>query len=78
MLSIQDGEVNRATAALDELRMLVAEGLVAKAELETSEQTLAGLRAQLETTKKQIADSDNMIAEIQRSRKAHRPMQQGR
>jgi hypothetical protein len=65
LLSIQEGEVNKATAELDELRVLVAEGLVAKAELETSEQTLAGLRAQLETTKKQIADSDNMIAEIQ-------------
>ena len=65
LLSIQEGEVNKATAELDELRVLVAEGLVAKAELETSEQTLAGLRAQLETTKKQIADSDNMIVEIQ-------------
>ena len=65
LLTIQEGEVNKATAELDELRVLVAEGLVAKAELETSEQTLAGLRARLETTKKQIADSDNMIAEIQ-------------
>jgi hypothetical protein len=65
LLNIQEGEVNQATAELDQLRVLVADGLVAKAELETSEQTLARLRAQLEATKKQIADSDNMIAEIQ-------------
>jgi len=65
LLRIQEGEVNQATAELDELRGLVADGLVAKAELKTSEQTLARLRAQLEATKKQIADSDNMIAEIQ-------------
>lgn len=65
LLTIQEGEVNKATAELDELSVLVAEGLVAKAELETGEQTLAGLRVQLEATKKQIADSDHMIAEIQ-------------
>jgi hypothetical protein len=65
LLTIQEGEVNKATAEVDELRVLVAEGLVAKAELEIGEQTLAGLRVQLEATKKQIADSDHLIAKIQ-------------
>ncbi len=65
LLSIQEGEVNKAAAALDELRVLVVEGLVAKAELEASELSLAGRRAQLEATKKQIADSDQLMAEIQ-------------
>lgn len=64
LLTIQEGEVTKAMAELDELRVLVADGLVAKAELETGEQTLAGLRAQLEATEKQIADSDHMIVEI--------------
>lgn len=65
LLAVQEAEVTNAASALEELRALVAEGLVARVELETSEQLLAGRRAQLEATKKQITDSDHMIAEIQ-------------
>jgi len=68
LLSIQESEVSKATAKLDELRALVAQGLVARAELEDNEQSLANLRAQLEATKKQIADSDQNIARIQAER----------
>ena len=64
LLSLQEGEVNKAATALEELRVLVDQGLVAQVELETSELTLAGLRSQLEVTRKQIADSEHMIAEI--------------
>jgi hypothetical protein len=65
LLSIQEAEVNQAAAKLDELRPLVSEGLVARAELEAGEQQLAGLREQLVATQKQIAASDSRIAEIQ-------------
>jgi hypothetical protein len=65
LLTIQQGQVREAEAKLDELRTLVSEGLVAKAELEESEQTLVALRAQVEATQKRIADSDGMITEIQ-------------
>jgi hypothetical protein len=64
LLSIQEGEVKKAELALEELRVLVGQGLVARAELETSEQALAGLRSQLEVTRKQIADSEHKITEI--------------
>lgn len=64
LLALQEKEVNTAAAKLVDLRMLVSEGLVAKAALEEDEQKLASLRAQLQATRKQIADSDNMIAEI--------------
>jgi len=64
LLALQQNEVNKAEAKLADLRMLVSEGLVAKAALEEEEQKLATLRAQLQATQKQIADSDNMIAEI--------------
>ncbi|HUS12575.1 MAG TPA: hypothetical protein VMZ30_19050 [Pyrinomonadaceae bacterium] len=64
LLALQEKEVDKAAAKLVDLRMLVSEGLVAKAVLEEDEQKLASLRAQLQTTRKQIADSDNMIAEI--------------
>jgi TolA-binding protein len=64
LLALQQNEVNKAAAKLADLRTLVSEGLVAKATLEEDEQKLATLRAQLQATQKQIADSDNMIAEI--------------
>lgn len=64
LLSLQESEVDKATANLEELRLLVADGLVAKVELETSEQSLAALRRQLEATRQQIADSHHTIAEI--------------
>ena len=65
LVRIQESEVSQFTAKLDELRQLVAEGLVAKAELKESEQMLAALRRGLETTRQQIVDSDYMIAKIQ-------------
>jgi hypothetical protein len=64
LLALQQNEVNKAEAKLADLRTLVSEGLVAKAALEEDEQKLATLRTQLQATQKQIADSDNMIAEI--------------
>lgn len=64
LVRLQESDVSKATAKLDELRQLVAEGLVAKAELEESEQSLATLRQQLETTRKQIMDSDHIITRI--------------
>jgi hypothetical protein len=65
LLAIQQGQLREAEAKLQELRTLVSEGLVAKAELEEGEQALVTLRAQVETTQKRVADSDGMIAEIQ-------------
>jgi hypothetical protein len=64
LLTVQENEVSKATAKLEELRILVSEGLVAKVELEGETQKLADLRAQLQATQKQLADADNMIAEI--------------
>jgi hypothetical protein len=65
LLSIQAADVNKAAAKLDELRTLVSEGLVARAELEAGEQQLAGLREQLLATQKEIAASDSRIKQIQ-------------
>lgn len=64
LLKLQENEVSKATAKLDELRGLAADGLVAKAEVDSSEQALASLRRQLETTQQQIVNTDQMIAEI--------------
>ncbi|HLN98211.1 MAG TPA: hypothetical protein VK208_07090 [Pyrinomonadaceae bacterium] len=64
LAAMQENEINQATAKLEELRTLVSEGLVAKAELEAEEQKLTLLRDQLKVTQKQIADSDSVIAEV--------------
>jgi hypothetical protein len=64
LLALQESEVTKAAAKLEELRALVAEGLVAKVTFEEEEQKLAALRAKVQSTQKQIADSDHMIAEI--------------
>jgi len=64
LLTIQETEVSKAEAKLRELRMLVSEGLIAKAELDAEEQKLVALRAQLQATQKQIADSDIRVAQI--------------
>jgi hypothetical protein len=65
LLALQETEVNKATAQLVELRSLVEEGLVARVELETSEQRLAALNSRLEATRKQFADSQQRILSIQ-------------
>ena len=64
LLTIQETEVSKAAAKLEELGTLVSEGLVAKAELEAEEQKLVVLRGQLQATQKQIADSDTRVAQI--------------
>jgi hypothetical protein len=64
LLAFQETEVSKAAAKLEELRTLVSEGLVAKAELEAEEQKLVALRGQLQATQKQIADSDTRVAQI--------------
>jgi len=65
LLQLQEDEIKKATQKLEQLRQLVADGLVAKNELSAAEDSLADLQATLEATRKKIGDSDQMIAEIQ-------------
>jgi hypothetical protein len=64
-LKLQEEEVIKATQKLEQLRQLFNEGLIAKNELDASEESLTALKATLETTRKKIGDSDRMIADIQ-------------
>jgi small-conductance mechanosensitive channel len=68
LLQMQGEELNKATQKLEQLRSLVADGLVAKNELEAAEESVAALQATLEATRKKIGDSDQLIAEIQSER----------
>lgn len=64
LLALQEEEIAKAEAKLEELRKLVADGLVAKVEVEEEEQRVLALRSQKETTQKQIVDSDSLVAEV--------------
>jgi hypothetical protein len=65
LLKLQEDEIKKATQKLEQLRQLVADGLVARNELAAAEESVAALTATLQTTRKKIGDSDQMIAEIQ-------------
>ena len=65
LLQLQEVEIKKATEKLEQLRQLVADGLIAKNELSAAEASLAALQATLEATRKKIGDSDQMIDEIQ-------------
>lgn len=65
LLQLQEEELKKATQKLEQLRLLVADGLIARNELEESEASVATLQGTLAESRKKIGDSDLMIAEIQ-------------
>lgn len=64
LLDLQETEVKKAQEKHEQLRQLVADGLVARMELDQSERSLNALRARLQATRQQIADSDKVVAEV--------------
>jgi hypothetical protein len=64
VIQLQEEEIKKAELKLEQLRQLVAEGLVAKNELTAGEQSLADLKQKLTSTRQQIADSERMVAEL--------------
>ena len=63
LIPLQEAEVKTATEKLEQLRQLVAEGLVARNELEAGEQAVTTAQAKLTETKQLIANADRLIAE---------------
>ena len=74
VVKFQEQEVANATAKVEQLRKLVADGLVARNEMAAAEQHIAAATSRLEATKKQIADSDNLIAQIRDAEKAEKAL----
>ncbi|HEY5885973.1 MAG TPA: hypothetical protein VIT88_14895 [Pyrinomonadaceae bacterium] len=74
VIKFQEQEVANATAKAEQLRKLVADGLVARNELSAAEQVIAAATARLEATKKQIADSDNLIVQIKEAEKTEKAL----
>jgi hypothetical protein len=67
LIKVQEAAIAADVLKLEELRKLVADGLVARVELENAEALLAGLRTNLETFKKNFADSEETIAELHKA-----------
>ncbi|HEV3470333.1 MAG TPA: hypothetical protein VG148_13490 [Pyrinomonadaceae bacterium] len=72
MIHLKEAEVAKAEQAHEQLKALVADGLVARRELEEDALALAGKRAALEDLRKQIVDSDHLIAEVRAAEEAER------
>lgn len=63
LIPLQEAEVKTATEKLEQLRQLIAEGLVARNELEMGEAAVKAAQAKLNATKQQIVDADKLIAD---------------
>ncbi|HKO62574.1 MAG TPA: hypothetical protein VJV03_15520 [Pyrinomonadaceae bacterium] len=74
VIKFQEQEVANATAKAEQLRQLVADGLIARNDLVAAEQEIATATSKLEATKKQIADSDNLIAQIHQAEKTEKAL----
>src|SRR5687767_585905 len=74
VVKFQEQEVANATARVEQLRQLVADGLIARNEMAAAEQQIAAATARLEATRKQIAGSDNLIVQIRDSEKAEKAL----
>jgi hypothetical protein len=65
-LRILEDEQKKASSTVAELRRLVAEGLIARVELEESQESLTAVEAKINETRNQIANAAR-LAEIQKS-----------
>ena len=64
LLRLEEEEFKQSAVKLEQLRQLFADGIIAKAALEESEQVHVAARDRLEERRGQIADSERLIGEI--------------
>jgi hypothetical protein len=67
LLRLQEDVVNDSKKKIELLRQLYTEGLIARIELDESEQALATAEAKLQDTRNQISSSDELISEIKKA-----------
>jgi hypothetical protein len=68
LLLLQEDEVQKSSASVEQLRQLYSEGLIARIELEKAEQDLANANSKVEETRNQITTSDQLMAEIEKAK----------
>jgi hypothetical protein len=72
MIRLKEEELKRAEEKHGQLKGLVADGLVARRELEASESALVATRKALEGLQQQLVDSDHLIAEVREAEEAEK------
>jgi hypothetical protein len=68
LLVFQEADVKTATETLEKRKALLSENIISKKEVEESEHALATEQRKVNDTKKQIGESDNLIAEASAER----------
>jgi hypothetical protein len=63
VLKFQEDDVKAAAGTLEKRKVLLAENIISKKELEESERALSAAEAKLADTKRQMGEADNLIAE---------------
>jgi len=66
--SLRDAAAERAAADVERRRALVAQGLIARAEVAVAERALLTARAAAEETRAAIRDADTLVAEVEAAR----------
>ncbi len=70
LIALREKDAARAGAKHEQLRQLVAEGLVARRVLEESETALRETRAALAVLRNQLGDADRLVAEVEAAAQA--------
>jgi len=68
LLVFQEADVKLGTETLEKRKALLSENIISKKEVEESEHALATAQAKVNDTRKQIGESDNLIAEASAER----------
>src|SRR6185503_1404172 len=63
LLVLQENDVKAASDEVEKRKELLAQSIISKRELEESERALSAAQDQVSSTKKQIGESDDLIAE---------------
>jgi hypothetical protein len=63
LLAFEEADVKAATDTLEKRKALLSENIISKKEVEESEKAVATAQSKVTDTKKQIGESDNLIAE---------------
>jgi hypothetical protein len=63
LLALQESDLKAASETVDRRKELLAQAIISKRELEESERILSAAQAKVADTKRQIGESDNLIAE---------------
>jgi hypothetical protein len=63
LLAFEEDDVKLAAATLEKRKALLSQNIISKKEVEESERALATAQSKVDDTRKQIGESDNLIAE---------------